>query len=103
MYALTAVAVTIFAYSTYEQIQNSKKQLELQKKAQADAAAAAQKQYDLATQETNKQNAKTPEVGKILAQNQRAEKSGNGSTMLTGPAGVKQDDLSLSKNQLLGS
>jgi len=103
MYAFTAAAVAIYAYSTYTQIQNSKQQLQVQKQAQQSAVVAQQKQVEMATEAVNKQNAKTPDTGQIQSQNKRNENSGVGSTMLTGPAGVKQDELTLSKSQLLGS
>jgi hypothetical protein len=103
MYAFTAAAVAIYAYSTYTQVQNSKEMLKLQKTANTNAVTAAEKQQVIATEAVNKQNAKTPDTGQIQSQNQRAEKSGVGSTMLTGPAGVKDDELTLSKTQLLGS
>ena len=75
----------------------------MQKQAQTQAVVAQQKQVDMATEAVNKQNAKTPDTGQITSQNKRNENSGVGSTMLTGPAGVKQDELTLSKSQLLGS
>jgi len=98
-----AAASVVAAYSTYKSYENSKKALDVQKTANTNAVAAAEKQQVIATEAVNKQNAKTPDTGQIQAQNQRAEKSGVGSTMLTGPAGVKDDELTLSKTQLLGS
>ena len=101
--AWLATAATVAAYSTYQSMQNSKDALKVQKQAQTQAVVAQQKQVDMATEAVNKQNAKTPDTGQITSQNKRNENSGVGSTMLTGPAGVKQDELTLSKSQLLGS
>jgi hypothetical protein len=101
--AWLATAATVAAYSTYQSMQNSKDALKVQKEAQQTALVTQQKQVTLAQEQINKQNAKTPDIGQITSQNQRNEKEGVGSTMLTGPAGVKQDELTLSKSQLLGS
>lgn len=71
--------------------------------ANAAATANATKQTDLAVQANNRANAQSPDVGAMLSANQQAAKSGGGSTMLTGPAGVDPSTLALGKSTLLGS
>lgn len=94
--AITAAVVTAAAASVY----SAKKQSDAQKKAQRSAEAIAEKQKNQAEREFNRANAKTPDLAGIMSANKRAE--GAGSTMLTGPQGVSQDALTLSKNTLLG-
>jgi hypothetical protein len=80
-----------------------KKALEAQQTQSAAATAAAQKQATAAEEANNRANAKTPDVGAMLAANQQAAKAGGSSTMLTGPQGVDTSSLNLGKNTLLGS
>ena len=101
--AVAAVAST--AYSVYAGERAADKQNEAlgqQRQAQADAKVAAEKQQSTAEQNVNKANAKSPDAGAILSAATQAAKGGPAGTMLTGPSGVNQADLSLGKSTLLG-
>jgi len=75
--------------------------LAAQERAQEQARADAAKAADQADQATNKANRKAPDLSALLAGN--AMTKGVGSTMLTGPGGVGTSNLTLGRNQLLGS
>lgn len=102
---LAAAAVTATAYSIYSGEQQQKKQgeaLNQQKQMQSEAKVAAEKQQATAEQNVNKANSKQPDAGAILSAATQAAKGGPAGTMLTGPMGVNQADLSLGKSTLLG-
>lgn len=94
--AIAALAGT--GYGIYAGEQNAK----AQKSAQQDAKDAAMKAESQADQANNRANQKKPNTNAILAAAQLAAKSGIGGTMLTGPAGVGSELLSLGKSSLLG-
>ena len=95
---VAAVSVAGTAYSAIQ----AEKQASAQKKAQKQAQAAAQAQATQADKEFNAANRKTPDIGSMLAGNQRDAMSGGSSTMLTGPSGVDTKSLTLGKSTLLG-
>lgn len=95
---LAAAAVAGTAYSIYAGEKASKKQTA----AQNEARAAAQKQEKLADEAVNAANRKTPDTGALLTAAGNMGATGPMSTMLTGPAGVDSNTLSLGKNTLLG-
>lgn len=68
---------------------------EINKKALADSAAAAD-------QANNKANAKSPDVAGLSSSNALNAKGGQSGTMLTGPQGVDPMSLLLGKKTLLG-
>lgn len=94
--AVAAVAST--AYSIY----SGEKQRSAQKAANKKAQANADKQAQLAEQDLNRANQKTPDVGALLSANQQQSLSGQSGTMLTGSQGVDPNSLSLGKSTLLG-
>lgn len=96
--AVTAVVGT--GYSIYA----GERAADQQKKAQAEAKEAAQKQANQADQAFNSANKKKPDVNALLANNQAAgDMGGGGATMLTGPMGIDNTMLTLGKNTLLGA
>ena len=60
-------------------------------------------QYDTEQQNMNRLNQKAPDVMSIIAQNAQQARSGQSSTMLTGPGGVDTSKLLLGKSTVLGS
>ena len=101
-FAITA-AVTAVVGTTYS-IYAGERAAGQQKKAQAEARTQAQKQADDADKLFNAANKKKPNIDAMLQNNQAAgDMGGGGATMLTGPAGVSYDSLSLGKNTLLGA
>lgn len=72
-----------------------------QRQAQAQAYAQAAKTADLADQAMNKANARTPDLGALLAGN--SKKDGASGTLLTGSQGVDPSTLLLGRNTLLGA
>lgn len=96
-------AVVATTYSVYAGEKASDKQdeaLKQQKIAQTEAKEAAVQQQSTSEQNINKARQKSPDIAGI----QQAAESGSrdASTMLTGPMGVKKEDLSLGKSTLLG-
>lgn len=67
------------------------------------AVKSSERQADLAYNQVQRGQGKTPDVGSMLAGNQQAAKGGDSGTMLTGPGGVDPATLNLGKNTLLGS
>lgn len=74
-----------------------------QKTAAEQAVKSSERQADLAYNQVQRGQGKTPDVGSMLAGNQQAAKGGGSGTMLTGPGGVDPATLNLGKNTLLGS
>lgn len=103
MTVIAAAAVATTAYSIYSGERAADKQdeaLQQQRQAQAEAKDAAVKQQSTSEQNINKARQKSPDIAGI----QQAAEAGSrdASTMLTGPQGVKKEDLSLGKSTLLG-
>ena len=99
-----AAATTVYGiYAGEEQSRKQGEALSQQRQAQADAKTAADKQQQTSEQNTNKANAKQPDVSALLTAAENASKKGTTSTMLTGPMGVNTADLALGKTTLLGS
>lgn len=95
--ATAAVASTYISYDSARKAQNAQnEQLQIAKE-------NAQRQATESDQAINRANQKTPDVASILSGAQQNAKSGGGGTMLTGPAGIDPNALSLSKTTLLGS
>lgn len=100
-FAITAAVTAVIGtgYSIYA----GERAADQQKQAQAQARDAAQKQATAADKAFNAANKKKPNIDAMLASNQAAGNMGTGATMLTGPAGVDPNSLSLGKNTLLGA
>jgi hypothetical protein len=103
MTVLAVAAATTAAYTIYSGERAADKQDEAlgqQRKAQAEAKEAAVQQQSTSEQNINKARQKSPDIAGI----QQAAEAGSRdtSTMLTGPMGVKKEDLSLGKSTLLG-
>lgn len=96
----TAVAAVVGAAVAYQNGQEQKKSAEA---SMNQAKANALKQEKQADQDANRMNQKKPDTAGILAAASQAGKGGVAGTMLTGPAGVDPNTLSLGKNTLLGS
>lgn len=67
-----------------------------------DAARARAEQLAAATTRAENKAGKAPDLGALLGTNALANKSGAGSTLLTGPQGVDPSRLTLGRNTLLG-
>jgi uncharacterized protein HemX len=105
VYVAAAVAAVGTAYSIYNGEEGRKQQGEAmsqQRQAQSQAKEAATKQEQISEQTVNQANAKSPDASAILSAASQASKGGPAGTMLTGPTGVNQADLSLGKSTLLG-
>ena len=85
-------------YASQQQKKQQKKQLALQRQAQADAKQRAKMAQDRADVEQNKANRKKADVAAI----QQQEAAMGGGTMLTGTTGVDPNKLNLGGNTLLG-
>ena len=101
MVAVGTMAVAT-AYSAYTANQNANKANAIQQQAMNQAKQIADQQATVQTEQINKANAKSPDVGSLLSANTQAAKGGQSGTMLTGPAGIDPNTLSLSKSSLLG-
>jgi len=99
--ALSAVAAAT-AYSAYSASQNAAKANATQQQAMQQAKGIADQQATVQTEQINRANAKSPDVGALLSANAQAAKGGQSGTMLTGPGGIDPNTLSLSKSSLLG-
>ena len=101
--AFTAIASAVTAVTSYSSYRNQrnqqKKQLALQRQANADAKQRAKMAQDRADVEQNKANRKKADVAAL--QQQEAAYGGTG-TMLTGTTGVDPNKLNLGGNTLLG-
>ena len=95
--ASKVVGVASSVFNTVQAVKGNNAQKSANNRADANAKAALTQQE----QATNKANAKAPNVGALLAQNQ--SESNLGGTQLTGVGGVKKSDLQLGKNTLLGA
>lgn len=92
----------------------NKQNLEAQRAAQAASLAAAakqaaesralmDKQLKAAEEATNRAAQKRPNTSSILSEAEQAGKAGVSGTMLTGPQGVSNDQLTLGRSTLLGA
>jgi len=100
-----AAAVGGLGYTISAGEEASRKQadaLTRQKKAQTEAANAAQGQRRMSEMAINKANQQTPNVAGIM-ESASAAQGGASGTMLTGPGGVNPNALALGKSTLLGS
>ena len=95
---LAAAAVAGVAM-TYQNGQDAKKAAS---SAQQQAQANALKQERAADQALNQANQKKPDTSAILSAAQQSGKAGASGTMLTGPAGIDPNSLTLGKSTLLG-
>lgn len=95
-------AASAVAYSAYSASQSAAKANDTQQQAMQQAKTIANQQATMQTEQINRANAKSPDTGALLSANQQAAKGGISGTMLTGPAGVDQNTLSLGKTSLLG-
>lgn len=105
MTVMAVAAATTAAYSIYAGERAADKQneaLNQQRQAQAEAKDAATRQQSTAEQNVNKARQKAPDVGAIQQAAEQGSTGGAQGTMLTGPQGVKKEDLSLGKSTLLG-
>ena len=102
MPAAPIVMAVAAAASTAYSIYSGEKQKSAQKSAAKTAQANADKQAQLADQDLNRANQKSPDVGALLSANQQQSLSGQSGTMLTGSQGVDPNSLSLGKSTLLG-
>ena len=92
-------AAASLVYSAYSANQANKREAHAMDLAQQRAKI----QEDMADQANNRANAKRPNIGALLAANQRAAASGGGAgTMLTGASGVDPSLLTLGRTSLLG-
>lgn len=81
-----------------QQNQALKQQKDAANQVEANAKATA----TAAEEASNKANQKKPDSDALLSANLTAGKTGQSSTMLTGPAGVDPSTLTLGKTTLLG-
>jgi len=100
--ALGAALVGYQVYSGERQHREQKKQLEMQRQANADAKQRAKEAADRADIEMNKANRKRADVSAITRKEEQAALSGPAGTLLTGVQGVDTKDLNLGGNTLLG-
>lgn len=111
---ISIISTAISGISTISGLMKANEQAQATRDAGAEAAAAASRQADIAEkqaqadatraeQETNRRNAKKADANSIEAAASAAARDGQGSTMLTGPAGVDPKALLLGKNTLLGA
>ena len=96
--ALLAATIGSAVASVYQ----GKKAEKAQENATNQATANAKATADAAAQANNKANQKQPDSGALLSANLTAGQNGQISTMLTGPAGIDPNSLTLGKTTLLG-
>ncbi len=91
--AVAALALTAYNGDQARKAQNT---------ANDQAIANAKSQQIAADEANNRANAKSPDTSAALTAAMLAGKSGQSSTMLTGPQGIDPNTLLLGKNTLLG-
>lgn len=89
------------ALSSHTQSRAARHQASAQKAATEEAKRNAEKQAEQQREQMRMQNQKTADISKILSDNTNDLLSG-GQTMLTGAAGVDQNDMTLGKKSALG-
>lgn len=102
--AATVVAASA-AYQTKTALDAEQAQdeaLEKQNRIQSEALTQAQADQTTAQQNINKANQARPSVAGIIEGTRAGAKGGAAGTMLTGPYGVSNEQLSLGKSTLLG-
>ena len=103
--AFVALGSAFLGYQVYQgerQHRQQKKQLEMQRQANADAKQRAKEAADRADIEMNKANRKRADVSAITKKEEQAALVGGGGTMLTGNTGVDLAQKNLGGNTLLG-
>jgi uncharacterized protein HemX len=103
--ASAAAAAAGTGYSIYagQRASDAQKQaIGEQRRAQTQAAAQAASQQRRSAQAMAAANRRQPDMGAIMAGAAEGAGGGPTSTMLTGPSGVSQQDLSLGRQTLLG-
>lgn len=101
--AVAAVTATTYAvYSGERAAEKQDEALKQQRQAQAEAKDAATQQQATSEQNINRSRQKAPDVAGIQQAAEQGAQGGAAGTMLTGPQGVKKEDLSLGKSTLLG-
>ena len=75
--------------------QGQKQSLRRQKHAQESATSRAMAEAKRTEQERKRLNRKRPDIGSLLAEEQKAATKGAGGTLLTGPGGVGRNNLTL--------
>lgn len=101
-YWVAGAALVVSAYGAYSSNQNAKKSQKMQEVAQQEAKQQAEKQEKASDQALNAANMKSPDIGGLLAAAASGNRSGQTSTMLTGPSGIDPNKLKLGKSTLLG-
>ena len=97
-----AATVGASVYTASQQRKSQRKQLEMQRKANADANQRAKEAADRADIEMNKENRKRADVSALTKKEEQAAMAGPAGTLLTGVSGVNPKDLNLGGNTLLG-
>lgn len=92
-------AVAVSATSAYVSNKNANRRAE---EANQQAETNAKKTADSAAQASNKANQKKPDSDALLSANLTGGQNGLASTLLTGPAGIDPNTLTLGKTTLLG-
>lgn len=92
-------AVAVSATSAYVSNKNANSRAD---EANQQAEQNAKKTADSAAQASNKANQKKPDSNTLLSANIAGANNGTSSTMLTGPAGIDPNMLTLGKTTLLG-
>ena len=92
--------VAISAVAAAGSVATGMKQASASKKAAAAQQANAEKMYKMQEEDTNRRNAKMPNVSALAGANIAGE---GASTALTGPQGIDPSSLYLGKNTALGS
>lgn len=100
---LAGAALAIAAAGTGYSVYSGERAAEAQEESQLQSLLRTEQQAKKSEEAMNKANQKKPNTAAILSAAQQAAKGGVGGTMLTGPQGVGQDQLSLGKTSLLGS
>ena len=103
--AFAAIGAALVGYQVYSgerQHRQQKKQLEMQRQANADARQRAKEASDRADIEMNKANRKRADVSAITKKEEQAALTGPAGTLLTGVQGVDSSSLNLGGNTLLG-
>lgn len=102
--ATTAVAISagVAAVGTAASVMASNKQARQQKAAAKEAQRNNEITQTKAREDMRRQNAKEADVASIYEQNLDQNASG-GSTLLTGPEGINNSDLTLGKGNKLGA
>lgn len=99
---VAAISAGVAAVGTAASVMASNKQARQQKAAAKEAARNNEITQTKAREDMRRQNAKEADVSGIYEQNLDQNASG-GSTLLTGPEGINNSDLTLGKGNKLGA